>query len=159
MGFTRGCFTFSVIFFLPQQPSPARREQDTAHCPPARAHFFLRATVHVCEYVCVCVSLVCTVLCRMWMARLAPVIAHIPRVREFGGWAGGGATKGHEMTLQIQLLAFHLPLTATWRSATPSIPPPTRHTGDARPRWDLLRGGWGGGSRTQQKEPGNNLLL
>lgn len=140
MGFTRGCFSFLLFYFFWGGAAAAEScEKGTRHGPlSSRTRSFLFACHCTCVRVCVC--LVCTVLCRMWMVRLAPVIARIPGV----GVLGGRGTKGHEMTLQIQLLAFHLPLTATWRGAAPGIPPPTRHTANARPRRDNLRGGGGG---------------
>lgn len=96
----------------------------------------------MCASVCVCVwYALCCAGCG-WCGSLLSSHAF----QESGFWGGRG-TKGHEMTLQIQLLAFHLPLTATWRGAAPGIPPPTRHTANARPRRDNLRGGGGRGKR------------
>lgn len=155
LGFTRGCFSFLLFYFFFGGGLQAAEscEKGTRHGPlSSRTRSFLFACHCTCVQACVC--LVCTALCRMRMVRLAPVIARIPGV----GVLGGRGTKGHEMTLQIQLLAFHLPRTATWRGAAPGIPPPTRHTANARPRRDNLRGG-GGGDAAAEKEPGNNLLL
>lgn len=59
-----------------------------------------------------CVCLVCMVY---WMRMAQPslVITYIPAVR---------GRRNPEMTLQIQLLAFHLLLTATWLRHRTCIP-------------------------------------
>lgn len=105
-------------------------DRRTRHGPlSSRTHSFLFtchcACVQVCLCLCVCVwYALCCAGCG-WCGSL--LSSHAFQESGFGG----RGTKGHEMTLQIQLLAFHLPLTATWRGAAPSIPPPTRHTGNS----------------------------